>query len=242
VSAGDDVAAPGAGDRRAELAHGLAAVRRRIDVAAGRAGRRADDVVLVVVTKTFPASDVGLLAALGATDVGESREPEASDKAAACARLPLRWHQVGQVQTNKAAAVAAWADAVHSVDRPRLVDALSRGAERAGRELGCFLQVSLDGDPTRGGARAGDVLGLAERVAGAPGLRLEGVMAVAPQGPPPQQSFTVLAAVSQALRVEHPGARAVSAGMSEDLEVAVALGATHVRVGRAVLGSRPAVR
>jgi pyridoxal phosphate enzyme (YggS family) len=242
VSGAQDVAGPAAQERRAELEHRLAEVRTRIRVAARRAGRRPEDVALVVVTKTFPASDVHLLAALGATDVGESREPEASDKAAACAGLGLRWHQVGQVQTNKAAAVVAWADAVHSVDRPRLVDALSRAAQRAGRELGCFLQVSLDGDPSRGGARPGDVLALAERVAGAPGLRLEGVMAVAPQGPPPQQSLAVLVAVSEALRAEHPGAGAISAGMSGDLEVAVALGATHVRVGRGVLGSRAAVR
>lgn len=228
--------------RRAELAEGLAAVRARIATSARPAGRRPEDVVLVVVTKTFPASDVRLLAGLGVTDVGESREPEASDKAATCADLSLRWHQVGQVQTNKAAAVAAWADAVHSVDRARLVDALSRGAERAEREVGCFLQVSLDGDPARGGALPAQVPALAERVAGAPGLRLEGVMAVAPRGPLPHAALAVLLAVSRDLRADHPAATAVSAGMSEDLEVAVALGATHVRVGRAVLGSRPPVR
>ncbi|SDQ53415.1 YggS family pyridoxal phosphate-dependent enzyme [Quadrisphaera sp. DSM 44207] len=229
-------------ERRAELAAGLGAVRERLAAAATAAGRDPRRVVLVVVTKTFPASDVRLLAGLGVADAGESREPEASAKAAACADLPLRWHQVGRVQTNKAAAVAAWADVVHSVDRSRLAGALSRAAARTGRELGCFVQVSLDGDPARGGVAAQDLPALVDEVAAAPGLRLEGLMAVAPTGEDPARAFERLARLGERVRADHPGAGGLSAGMSEDLEAAVAVGATHVRVGRAVLGSRPAVQ
>ena len=232
--------------RREELAASLDAVRRRVDVAAAAAGRDPGELVLVVVTKTFPAEDVRLLAGLGASDVGESREPEASAKAEACADLPLRWHQVGQVQTNKAAAVARWADVVHSLDRPRLVQALSRAAERAGRELGCFVQVDLGGGPGEIGARAGaapaDLRAFADDVAGAAGLRLDGVMAVAPRDADPAAAFATLAELAAAVRADHPGARSLSAGMSGDLEAAVAAGATHLRVGRAVLGTRPLVQ
>jgi len=232
--------------RREELAAGLDAVRARVAAAAAAAARDPGELVLVVVTKTFPPQDVRLLSGLGVGDVGESREPEASATAAACADLPLRWHQVGQVQTNKASAVASWADVVHSVDRPRLVAALSRAAEAAGRELGCFVQVDLGGGPGEVGARGGvepaGLRALADAVAQAPGLRLDGVMAVAPRGGEPARAFAELAELAAAVRADHPGARWTSAGMSGDLEAAVAAGATHLRVGRAVLGSRAPVQ
>ncbi|MGQ7295623.1 YggS family pyridoxal phosphate-dependent enzyme [Quadrisphaera sp. KR29] len=249
----EDGAGAGSPGRAAELAEGLRAVRQRVADAEAAAGRAAGSVLLVVVTKTFPASDVRLLAASGAGDVGESREPEAGLKAAACADLGLRWHQVGQVQTNKAAAVAAWADVVHSVDRPRLVAALERGHRRAleegarpeGHVLDVLVQVDLadddERDPGRGGAAPRDVAGLADAVAAAGGLRLAGVMAVAPAGVDPRGPFERLAQVAARVRAQHPGADAVSAGMSGDLEAAVAAGATHVRVGRAVLGARPPI-
>ena len=153
------------GGRAHELATSLAEVRQRVADAERAAGRPAGDVALVVVTKTFPASDVRLLAACGAVDVGESREPEAGRKAADCADLDLRWHQVGQVQTRKAAAVAAWADVVHSADRLRLVGALERGHRRAleggarpaGHVLEVLLQVDLGDEPVGGvdGGRGG---------------------------------------------------------------------------------------
>ncbi|MEH3078970.1 MAG: alanine racemase [Quadrisphaera sp.] len=240
-------------DRAAELAENLADVRRRVAEAEAAAGRPAGSVHLVVVTKTFPADDVRLLAGCGATDVGESREPEAGLKARACADLGLRWHQVGQVQTKKATAVAAWADVVHSADRERLVAALARGHVRAveeglrpeGHVLDVLVQVDLaddeDRDPGRGGAAVGDVPALAEAVAASEGLRLAGVMAVAPAGVDPRGPFERLAQVAARVRAEHPGAVVVSAGMSGDLEEAVAAGATHVRVGRAVLGARPPI-
>ncbi|MCF6523032.1 YggS family pyridoxal phosphate-dependent enzyme [Streptomyces sp. JJ36] len=238
------------GERRAELAASLARVEERIARACRAAGRERGDVTLIVVTKTFPASDVRLLAELGVRDVAENRDQEAAPKAEACAGLPLRWHFVGQLQTNKARSVAAYADAVHSVDRERLVGALSGAAVRAGRTLDCLLQVALDAEAgtagaagPRGGAAPERVPELADAVAAAEGLRLAGLMTVAPLSGPyagrPGEAFERLAEISTRLRAGHPAANMVSAGMSADLEEAVAAGATHVRVGSAVLGVRP---
>jgi PLP dependent protein len=227
------------GGRAAELAAGLAAVRDRVAAAAAASGRDAQGVSLVVVTKTYPASDVALLAELGVVDVGESRDQEASAKAAECDGLPLRWHFVGRLQSNKARSVARYAHAVHSVDRDSLVGPLSRGATEAGRVVGVFVQVSLDGDPARGGVVPSGLPALADAVAGAEGLELAGIMAVAPLGADPDAAFAPLEVLSQRLRAGHPGAWRISAGMSTDLEAAVRAGATHLRVGSAVLGERP---
>lgn len=231
--------------RREELAHNLASVRGRIADAAAEAGRAPDSVTLVVVTKTYPASDVVDLASLGVTDVGENRHPEAARKREEAGEeaAGLRWHFVGALQTNKAAAVARYADVVHSVDRPRLVDALAKGAAQAGREVEVLIQVNLEGrddDPIgRAGAGPGDVLALAERVDAAERLVLGGVMAVAPLGSDPDPAFARLAEISASVAATFPGATAISAGMSGDLEAAVRHGATHVRIGRSVLGERP---
>jgi hypothetical protein len=224
-------------DRGAELAANLADVEARLAAACRAAGRARAEVTLVAITKTWPASDAGLLRDLGVTDLGENRDQEARPKAAA---VPdVRWHFVGQLQTNKAASVATYADVVEVVDRPHLVDALSRGALRAGRELDALVQVSLDADPHRGGALPADVPALADAVVAAPALRLAGVMAVAPLEQDPARAFARLAELAAALRTVHPDATVVSAGMSGDLEQAVAAGATHVRVGTALLGHRP---
>ncbi len=235
-------------DRRTQLVRGLAQVRERIERAAGSAGRDPGDVTVVVVTKTFPSSDVRLLAELGVRDVGENRDQEAAEKSRECAGLGLRWHFVGQLQTNKAASVATYADVVHSVDRLRLVDALQRGATRSERTLDVLLQVDLDeavgaaGHPGRGGADPAELLPLAAAVDSAPALRLRGLMAVAPLGADPVAAFDRLGGLAATLRAAHPGADWLSAGMSEDFEAAVAAGATHVRVGSAILGRRPALR
>ncbi|MEU9024655.1 YggS family pyridoxal phosphate-dependent enzyme [Actinomadura sp. NPDC048394] len=235
-------AAPAASDeRRAELAANLADVRGRIAAACAAAGRDPAEVALIAVTKTFPASDVRLLAGLGLTDVGENRDQEARPKAAECADLPLTWHFVGSLQTNKARAVASYADVVHSVDRSRLVTALSGAAGRAGRTLRCLVQVSLDEAEHRGGAAPAQVPALADEIAAAPGLELGGLMAVAPLGADPAPAFERLAALSADLRRNHPDARSVSAGMSGDLEQAIACGATHLRIGTALLGGRRAI-
>lgn len=235
----------GAAARRAVLAAALARVAERVDRACASAGRRREEVSLVVVTKYFPVADVELLAALGVTDIGESRDQEAADK---LARLPppvragLGVHFVGQVQTRKAASVARYADAVHSVDRSKLVTALSRGAVAAGRSLDVLVQVSLDGDPGRGGMALSGVGALADQVAAADALRLRGVMAVAPLGADPARAFATLAEAASGIQAKHVEATWISAGMSADLEAAVANGATHLRVGTAILGPRPSRR
>jgi pyridoxal phosphate enzyme (YggS family) len=195
----------------------------------------------VVVTKTWPASDVRLLAALGITDVAENRDQEARPKQAECADLGLRWHFVGQLQRNKARHVAAYADQVESIDRPELATALDRAAAEAGRAIDTLLQVELADPPRthRGGVVPADVAALADHVATCTALRLRGLMAVAPLGEDPRAAFARLAEVAAALRRDHPEASVLSAGMSHDLEEAVEAGATHVRVGTAVLGGRP---
>jgi len=222
--------------RREELAANVAALEQRIEAACTAAGRDRGEVTLVAVTKTWPVDDIALLRDLGLHDFGENRDQEAAPKAAA---LPdVRWHFVGAVQTNKARSVASYADVVHSVDRLGLVRALSAGAVRADRVVDALVQVSLDGAEGRGGALPADVPAVADAVAAAPGLRLAGVMAVAPLGADPAPAFARLAQVAAVLRDTHPDARTISAGMSADLESAVAAGANALRVGTALLGHR----
>jgi PLP dependent protein len=227
--------------RRAEIAAGLAAVNDRVRRACATAGRDPAGVTVVVVTKTFGTRDIRLLAELGVRDIGENRDQEAAAKAAECADLRLTWHFVGQLQTNKARSVARYASVVHSVDRLRLVHALARGAAANGRRVGCLVQVSLEHHPApgRGGAAESDVPDLADAIATADHLRLLGVMAVAPPEADPTAAFGRLAGVASAVRRAYPGATWISAGMSEDLEPAIVAGATHLRVGSAILGRRP---
>ncbi len=233
--------------RRDDVAARLATVRGRIAAACAAAGRATDEVRLVVVTKYFPASDVQVLADLGVTDVGENRHQEAAAKVEECAVLGVsgvRWHYIGGLQSNKAAAVASYADAVHSVDRAKLVPGLSRGAHGRSHPVDVLLQVSLDppGTPGRAGADPADLPALAAAVTDAGMLRLRGLMAVAPLGEDPARAFERLATIRSDFLSDHPGADWLSAGMSGDLEAAIAAGATHVRVGSAVLGSRPLVQ
>lgn len=241
-------------DRSGELRASLARVEERIARACEAAGRDRAEVTLIVVTKFWPASDVRLLAGLGVRDVAENRDQEAAAKAADCADLPLRWHFVGQLQTNKARSVLQYAQFVHSVDRPRLVRALSAAAEqRGGPEVAALVQVALEkegesggGGAGRGGVAPADVRRLAEEIMRAPGLRFAGLMTVAPlegaYAGRPAAAFERVAELSRSLRLEAPAATMVSAGMSADLEEAIAAGATHVRVGSAVLGVRPPLR
>lgn len=234
--------------RRREISAALDRVEARIDAACSAAGRTRDELTLVAVTKTFPAQDVAHLAALGVRDVGENRDGDAAAKVRACAEAGeegLVWHFVGQVQRNKAGSVASYADVVHSVDRVRLVAALDRGAEAAGRRPTCLVQVDLREpavDDGRGGAAPSEVPQVAAAVASAGQLVLGGVMAVAPLGLDPaglDAAFARLADISRRLVEDHPRATVVSAGMSADLEAAVMHRATHLRVGSALLGSRP---
>jgi pyridoxal phosphate enzyme (YggS family) len=234
--------------RRAELVGRLGAVRRRIADACAAAGRDPRSITLVAVTKTRPAVDIVTLTALGVLDVGENRDQEAAPKVAEVrgllapgARQP-RWHFVGQLQSRKSRSVAGYAHAVHSLDRPGLVERLADGVRQAGRPpLEVFIQVRFDGDPDRGGVEVAGLLPLAAEVAARPQLLLRGVMAVAPLGADPDAAFADLAAASARLRAEFPHADAISAGMSADLDQAIRHGSTHVRVGSALLGRREQV-
>ena len=199
------------------------------------AGRARDEVTLIVVTKFHPASLIRDLAALGVRHVGENRHQDAAPKAEQLTDLPLTWHFVGQLQSNKARAVAEYARVIHSVDRASLVSALAR----AERPLDVFLEVNLTDDPGRGGVAPGAVLPLAEQVLAHPQLRLRGVMAVAPLDEQPRAAFARLRGVSERLRAVAPAATDISAGMSNDFAEAIAEGATHLRIGTAITGERP---
>jgi len=237
--------------RRADLSAGLEGVEERIARACIAAGRARTDVHLIVVTKFFPATDIELLGGLGVTDIGESRDQEASAKIATLppeVRTLLRVHFIGQLQTNKAGSVATYADSVHSIDRERLVGALERAATAHGRQIGVLIQVNLGlsapgaAADSRGGVSPEGIGALASSIAAAPHLDLLGLMAVAPQPADPGEAFGLLSRCADDLRAVHPHATWISAGMSGDLESAVANGATHLRVGSAILGSRPVLR
>jgi pyridoxal phosphate enzyme (YggS family) len=225
------------------LEENLRAVRARIDAAARAAGRDPASVALLAVSKTWPADDVRAVAALGQTAFGENRVQELLAKAAALADLPVRWHFVGQLQRNKAAAVARLGVVVHSVDRVPLAAALGRAGEESGRTVDVLLQVDLGGPAgelaARGGTPPAEVPALADAVAGIAGIRLAGLMAVAPRGADPAPAFAALAVLAERVRADHPGAVELSAGMSGDLEQAIESGATLVRVGTAIFGARP---
>lgn len=249
----EEVFTPATAERVQELSQNLSAVRERIALATAAAGRSVEPE-LIVVTKFFPAADVVALHGLGVREVGENREQEAGPKAVLAAEhgATPRWHFIGQLQSNKAARVLRFASEVHSVDRAGLVTALAKAAARraetdTGAEpTGIYLQVDLRGEDSlsedphapRGGARPQELAGLAELVANSPALRLRGLMAVAPLGEDPRPAFERLAALSERLRSDHPEARELSAGMSGDLEAAVAAGATRLRIGSDVLGRR----
>jgi uncharacterized pyridoxal phosphate-containing UPF0001 family protein len=246
--------------RPAELSRNLAATRGRIAAACASAGRDSAEITLIAVTKTYPASDVLDLAGLGLTDFGENRDQEAAPKAAAVAAAgqAVTWHFVGQLQTNKASSVARYADLVHSVDRIRLVRALGAAARAAGRQLTCLVQVSLDaGGPddaggrglaverrpetaaeARGGVPPAMLAEVAAAIEAEEGLTLGGLMAVAPRFADPKGAFAPLRKLSDVVRSVNPAATVVSAGMSGDLEAAIDGGATHVRIGTALLGDR----
>ena len=235
-------------NRAEEIAANLADLDQRITAACAAAGRDRSEVTLIVVTKTWPASDVRIVADLGQRHVGENRDQEAAPKHDELADLPLTWHAIGQLQTNKAKSVAQWADVVHSVDRLNLVTALGKAVADRSTPLACLIQVNLDAVTgqvdtaehlaERGGCAPQDVHELAHAIAATPGLRLQGVMGVAPLGQDPAPAFAALHRISQSLQEVFPEATWISAGMSDDLESAVNNGATHLRIGSAVLGHR----
>jgi PLP dependent protein len=218
-----------------ELADRLESVRGSIADAARDAGRHPNEITTIVVTKFQPASLVAELAALGVEDFGENRHQEAQAKAAELAPLGLRWHFVGQLQGKKAKQVRGYATAIHSVDRPSLVDALRSDAGT----IDAFVQVNLTDDPGRGGVQPDEVERLVEQVLATPGLRLRGLMAVAPLGEPPRPAFARMHLLSERVRNLAPDAQALSMGMSHDFREAILEGATHLRIGTAITGNRP---
>jgi pyridoxal phosphate enzyme (YggS family) len=227
--------------RTEEIAGNLADVRERIARAAAAAGRDARELTLVGVTKTFPVEDARRLLGLGLRELGEARDQEAKVKAR---ELPAaRWHFLGRLQRNKAGSVAGYAAVLHSLDRSELVTPLANGVRRHGRDpLDVLVQVSMDGDPDRGGTPVDDVRSLADEAAATGLLRPAGVMAVAPMDADPDAAFARLREVAERLRSAYPDATVISAGMSADLEAAVRHGATHLRIGTALLGGRPPLR
>lgn len=228
-----------------DLAERLTALDARIADAARAVGRDPGALTRIVVTKFHPAQLVADLAALGVRDVGENRQQELTAKRAALQQVEgpaadVRWHFIGQLQSKKARAVRAASDCVHSVDRDRVADAL-HAADPDGGVLDVFLQVNLTDDPGRGGISPGEVEALAEHVAArCPSLRVRGVMAVAPLTQAPAAAFERLAAAADAVRRVVPDAAWMSAGMSGDFAEAIAAGATHLRIGTAITGPRPA--
>lgn len=217
------------------LADRLEAIRAGVADAAREAGRPAGEITTIVVTKFHPASLVRELYALGVRDFGENRHQEARLKAAEVSDLDLRWHFVGQLQTKKARQAREYASVVHSVDRAGLVDVLGSGEST----LDCFIQLNLSDDPGRGGVPPAELERLVEKVQATDGLRLLGVMAVAPLGEDPRRAFSLVRSASDRVRSLVPDATAISAGMSADYRPAILEGATHLRIGTAITGIRP---
>ena len=216
-----------------EIAHNLERVRNQIKIAAESSNRTYDDITLIAVTKTFPVSDVHILASLDVHHYGENRDSDASPKAAA---VPGTWHFQGQIQSNKLKSIASWANVIHSLDEIRHIQALDKVAIH---RIGVFLQVSLDGAQGRGGAATADLSALADSVMNSTHLDLMGLMAVAPLDESSDQAFEKLATIHDGFKASYPMATSLSAGMSNDFESAISHGATHIRVGSSILGSRP---
>jgi pyridoxal phosphate enzyme (YggS family) len=219
-------------DRRSEIAGNLEAVREQISLAADRAGRSANEITLIAVTKTFPASDVEILKDLGVTNFGENRDADAAPKAAEISGI---WHFQGQIQSNKLKSITSWANVLHSLDQIRHFEVVEKIAPHP---LDIFCQVSLDGSEGRGGVSENELFELAQAIEKSETHRLLGLMAVAPLGADPADAFSKLSVIHKAFMADFPKANKLSAGMSGDFKEAIAYGATHIRIGSQILGSR----
>jgi len=223
-------------DRKAELSRSLADVHGRILEATSRASRKSEEVTLIAVTKTYPASDVEILHQLGVTNFGENRSAEGLEKSAF---VSAHWHFQGQIQSNKISAISSWAQAVHSLDDLSHVAKFDRAVgEIPGKRLNIFIQISLDGDTSRAGVRGDDLLSLGQAISSTKNLDLVGLMVVPPVEAEPEKAFSEVAELAERFRQEFPMAQSLSAGMSGDYEIAIAYGATHIRVGSQILGPR----
>ena len=219
-------------DRRSEITSNLQVVRDEISKAVINAGRSLDEITLIAVTKTFPASDVEILRDLGVTHFGENRDADAAPKADAVAGT---WHFQGQIQSNKLKSITTWANVIHSLDEIRHFEVIEKSAPHP---LDIFCQVSLDGSEGRGGVSEQKLYELAQAIEKSATHRLLGLMAVAPLGVDPSAAFSKLSAIHKAFMADFPKANKLSAGMSGDYKEAIAHGATHIRIGSSILGSR----
>lgn len=225
-----------------ELAQRYNQIVEKVASAAASSGRSAKDITLVVVTKNHPPQLVFDLIALGARDFGENRDQEAAPKAnevRVSSKEQMRWHFIGQLQTNKVRSVLEYADLVHSLDRESLLDELQKRTTERERALGVFIQVNLTEDPARGGIEVNDLEPFATKVLESQGLRLEGLMGVGGLDKDPSIEFERLAGLSAKLQKLSPEATGLSMGMSSDFEAAIRYGATHLRIGTAITGKRP---
>ena len=223
-------------DRKAELAHSLADVQVRVLQATTQASRKSEEITLIAVTKTYPVSDVIILKELGVTDFGENRSAEGLEKSAL---VPAQWHYQGQIQSNKIAAISSWAQTVHSLDDLSHVPKFERAVgEISGKRLDIFIQLSLDGDSSRAGVRGDELMALGQALVTSQHLNLIGLMVVPPVEAEPEKAFAEVAEIAQRFRRDFPMAQSLSAGMSADYEIAIAHGATHIRVGSQILGPR----
>ena len=219
-------------DRRSEIAGNLETVREQISKAAQSAGRSVNEITLIAVTKTFPASDIEILKELGVSNFGENRDSDAVPKAAA---IPGTWHFQGQIQSNKLKSICSWANVIHSLDEIRHFEVIEKNAAHP---LDIFCQVSLDGAEGRGGVSEKKLYELAKEIEKSHTHKLQGLMAVAPPGIDPTVAFSKLSAIHKAFMADFPRANKLSAGMSGDFKEAIAYGATHIRIGSQILGSR----
>ena len=222
-------------ERREFISNSLQDVKSRIAKAAQLAGRDLSEITLIAVTKTYPVSDVQILRDLGEGNFGENRTEEGSVKSL---EVPGIWHYQGQVQSRKLREIASWANVIHSLDQVSHIEKLNRICEEAGRKIGVFIQLSLDGAPDRGGVVEEDLAGLGDAVAASSGLELKGIMCVPPVEYEHHLAFAEIAQVHQRFTSRFPSAKSLSAGMSSDFEIAIAHGATHIRIGSQILGSR----
>ena len=219
-----------------EISGNLEKVKEQIKLAAASANRLSEEITLVAVTKTFPVSDIEILYSLGIRDFGENRDQEASAKVGLLPK-DVRWHFQGQIQSNKLKSITSWASFIHSVDQLKYAQMISDYS--AGNVKPIFMQVSLDKPPqSRSGVNPSELLELAGAISALPGIRLQGLMAVAPVNSPAEQAFAELEDIRSDFLSTFPDAKSLSIGMSGDYQIAIKYGATHIRIGSSILGIR----
>jgi pyridoxal phosphate enzyme (YggS family) len=226
--------------RKDQILSNLESVKEKISAAAQAAGRAPNEITLIAVTKTFPVSDLEILYELGVRNFGENRDQEAAPKVGV---LPadITWHFQGGIQSNKLKSISNWASVIHSVDKFKYAQMISQFSVGKTKEI--FIQVSLDTLPqSREGVDPADLMQLAEQIMSLPNLEVKGLMAVAPLDQPTEQAFVRLQQIQQKFIQLYPAASSLSSGMSGDYELAISLGATHVRIGSSILGNRSPIK